>query len=481
MSFKILSILYTEFNIDKGPELVYQVPSNSIPEEDFKKISEFVVPLTKFCHKEISLHLGNAYLLGFPIFLNNQIYERNKFEFNFCLLVEEEDYESNNYLYQCLIKKIDITFENLEIDYNFKFMKQSLNMIKKFIDTLYLEFSLGKSIINIQIDEEEKENDLNVVKDEESLSLEKIESIENLSSKSDIPKVQSIDKIDMHELNIQFSHSSNKAIVKHNYDLKEEKKDKKIINFSFRYIDFNNSEIEIKNYSVPVWIKKIYIEEGNKLDYISLSIISKINGINSVDYISKEVKYLDLVKYVLNSLYLTKQIIFVDIYQESNIYKPTKEIKNIKIDNLFNKFKEFYILNKTQNNCFQNNIDEAKNNINNLNDEKTKIKNIDDHMFFSYYVLLSNSKNVKHFIDKVNNFDLNIQLFIAFGIYLGIIRRIHLYFVIKSITNNEEIVKLMDGQHCEDDICVEKGINLERLKNIYEENKGGETHYFLYK
>ena len=139
----------------------------------------------------------------------------------------------------------------------------------------------------------------------------------------------------------------------------------------------------------------------------------------------------------------------------------------------------FYTLNKTQNN-FKDNIEETKNNINNLN-TNIKIKNIDDHMFFSYYVLLSNSKNVKHFIDKVKNFDLNIQLFIAFGIYLGIIRRIHLYYVIKSITNNEEVVKLMDGQHCEDDICVEKGINLEKLKNIYEENKGSETHYFLYK
>ena len=42
MSFKILSILYTEFNIDKGPELVYQVPNNYIKLEDFKKISEFV-------------------------------------------------------------------------------------------------------------------------------------------------------------------------------------------------------------------------------------------------------------------------------------------------------------------------------------------------------------------------------------------------------------------------------------------------------
>ena len=479
MSFKILSILYTEFNIDKGPELVYQVPSDSIPEEDFKKISEFVVPLTKFCHKEISLHLGNAYLLGFPIFLNNQIYERNKFEFNFCLLVEEEDYESKNYLYQCLIKKIDVTFENLEIDYNFKFMKQSLNMIKKFMDILYLEFISVKPIINIHIEEVEKEKDLNIGKDEESLSFEKKESMGNLSSKSDMPKVQPKDKVDANDLNIHFSHSSNKAISERNYDLKEEIKNKKMINFSFRYIDFNNSEIEIKNYSVPVWIKKIYIEEGNKLDYISLSIISKINGINSVDYISKEVKYLDLVKYVLNSLYLTKQIIFVDIFQESNIYKSNKAIKDIKIENLFNKFIVFYTLNKTQNN-FKDNIEETKNSINNLNNN-IKIKSIDDHMFFSYYVLLSNSKNVKHFIDKVKNFDLNLQLFIAFGIYLGIIRRIHLYYVIKSITNNEEVVKLMDGQHCEDDICVEKGINLEKLKNIYEENKGSETHYFLYK
>ena len=39
----------------------------------------------------------------------------------------------------------------------------------------------------------------------------------------------------------------------------------------------------------------------------------------------------------------------------------------------------------------------------------------------------------------------------------------------------------MDGQHCEDEICLEKGITLERLKKIYEDNKGGEMYYFLYK
>lgn len=212
---------------------------------------------------------------------------------------------------------------------------------------------------------------------------------------------------------------------------------------------------------MPIWIKKIYKEEILKLDNISILIINKINGINSVENISKEPLSIDLVKYVLYSLYLTEQITFVDLFQHSNIYKPTINLKNIKIEGLFNKFKNFYILN-------------------NINDDITN-KNIDDHKLFSYYVLLSNSKNVKNFEDKAKDFEINLQLFIAFGVYLGIIRRIHLYFFIKKYANTDDIVSLMDGKHCEDDICVEKGITLEKLKKIYDENKGGDNYYFLYK
>jgi hypothetical protein len=457
MSFKILSILYTEFNIDKGPELVYQVPNNYIKLEDFKKISEFVVPLSKFCYKEISLHLGNSYLLGFPIFFNNQIYERNRFEFNFCLLVDEDDYENNNFLYQCLIKKIDTTFENIEIDYNFKFMKKNLPMIKKFIDLLYLEFISGKSIININIEEIDNNNNKLKIKKLENINfLEKNKSKENISNK-DLPNIY-FEKIKIeNDLDIHSSLSSSKALP----NQEEQKQNKKIINFSFKYINFNNINIEIKNHFVPIWIKKIYKEEILKLDNISILIINKINGINSVENISKEPLSIDLVKYVLYSLYLTEQITFVDLFQHSNIYKPTINLKNIKIEGLFNKFKNFYILN-------------------NINDDITN-KNIDDHKLFSYYVLLSNSKNVKNFEDKAKDFEINLQLFIAFGVYLGIIRRIHLYFFIKKYANTDDIVSLMDGKHCEDDICVEKGITLEKLKKIYDENKGGDNYYFLYK
>ncbi len=68
MSFKVLALIYTEFNLEKGPELVYQIPENYIKQDQFKKISEFMVPTTQFCNKEVTLHLGNAYLLGYPIF-----------------------------------------------------------------------------------------------------------------------------------------------------------------------------------------------------------------------------------------------------------------------------------------------------------------------------------------------------------------------------------------------------------------------------
>ena len=484
MSFKILAVLYTEFNIDKGPELVYQTPYNYMTQEDFKKISEFVVPLSKFCNKEISLHLGNAYLLGFPIFLNNQIYERNRFEFNFCLLVDEEDYENNNYLYQCLIKKIDMTFENLEIDYNFRFMKKSPKMIRDFVDILYSEFNSNKSILNIHIEEKETEENLNISdlyefnssdkkrKEKNIQYLEKINSEENFSkSKIDMPTVQ-INKDD--DLDIRYSHSSCKEIKKKDVP----KKNKKIINFSFRYIDFTNIKINILNHWVPAWIKEYDKEEVNyKLDYLSSNIIKEINGIKSVKKISEElILSLDLVKYVLYSLYIMGEITFVDIFSYSNIYKPTMELKELKIEGLFNRFKNFCILNQNDNKLgiyFNEDKNISKDNI---------CKYMDDNKFFSYYILLANSKDVKNFEEKVNDFDFNLPLFIAFGVYLGIIRRIHLFFVIKKFLNSkDEFILLMDGKHSEDEICVEKGISLETLKKIYEDNKDGDIRYFLYK
>ena len=413
MSFKILAILYTEFNLEKGPELVYQEPDNYVKIKEFNKISEFVVPSTHFCNKEVNLHLGNAYLLGYPIFLNNSNYDRNRFEFNFCIIIDEAEYEYNNYLYDCLIKKINTTFENIEIDYSFNFMKNNMNMIRKFIIHLFNDFKNNKSVINIHINEDDIENENNINKEiteteeEEDIDinnninlipLEKIRSEDYTSSKSktDIPRVQKS------PLDLAY-HSSTKEIFKSDFlnHINNPKKSniKKQINFSFRYIDFTHIKINIQNYYVPVWIKEIDKEEINKLDTINSRIISNINGINSVYKIAQMVsKKLDLVKYAL----------------------------------------------------------------------------------FSYYVLLANSKDVKSFREKLKIIEFNLNLFVGFGVYLGIIRRIHLYFYyVGKGPIIDEIYSLMDGKHCEDEISIEKGISVEMLCEKYKDSE--DKTYYLYK
>ena len=495
MSYKIFAIIYSEFNLEKGPEIVYQVPHNYIKQEDFKKISEFVVPTTQFCNKEVSLHLGNTYLLGYPISLNNPIYDRNRFEFNFAILIDEEEYENNNYLYDCLIKKICTTFENLEIDYDFNFMKKNVYMIQKFIETLYSHFNSNQSVINIHIEEGDNENEININEDIEvsndednsklnNIGLEKLkpEDLTFSKSKTEMPRISPKKEIDLSMKNMN---NSSKDIIKpeyiNNYDNNSKNiKTKKQINFSFRYIDFAHIKINIKNYYVPIWIKELDKEEIKKLDNIKLYIINKINGINSVNKISKILSIgIDLVKYALSSLYIIGGIAFIDIFQYTNIYKPTIELKKLKIEGFLQRFKKFCKMNKDENKF---NISYENQNEKNNNDEYI-FKYMDDNKLFSYYVLLTNSKDVKHFADKLNNYEFNLQLFVGFGVYLGIIRRIHLYyyFIGKEAINNE-ILSLMDGNHCEDEILVEKGVTLETLRKYYDDYKHLENKcYYLYK
>ena len=484
MSFKILSIIYAEFNLEKGPELVYQEPENYIELIKFTKISEFVVPTTQFCNKEIALHLGNAYLLGYPIFLNNSNYDRNRFEFNFCLLIDEEEYEKNNYLYDCLIKKINTTFENLEIDYNFNFMKNNIDMIKNFIKHLFLIFKKNQTVINIHIEEGELENDIieneietieNSDDDKNLIPLGKINygKLTLSKSKTELPRL-----LPKHSLDLQYSHTSSKWIFKadldNNYNINNNYKKaniKKQINFSFRYLDFTHIKINIQNYYVPIWIKELEKEEINKLDSINLRIINNINGINTVNKIAKNVSEgLDLVKYALSSLYIIRGITFIDILHDSNIYKPTTELKKLKIEGLYEKFKKFCKINKN----------ESQYEINNNNNDENSLEYMDDNKLFSYYVLLANSKDVKSFRDKIKKIEFNMNLFIGFGVYLGIIRRIHIYFyyIGKGIII-DEIFSLMDGKHCEDEISVEKGISVEKLFEKYKDSE--DKCYYLYK
>jgi hypothetical protein len=105
---------------------------------------------------------------------------------------------------------------------------------------------------------------------------------------------------------------------------------------------------------------------------------------------------------------------------------------------------------------------------------------MNDKKLFSYYVLLANSKDVKSFREKLKSIEFNLNLFVGFGVYLGIIRRIHLYFYyVGKGPIIDEIYSLMDGKHCEDEISIEKGISVEMLCEKYKDSE--DKTYYLYK
>ena len=158
MSFQIFGCFYCEFNTTKGRELVYQYPNNFLNIDEFNKISKYMIPREELWNKTVSLKLGNSYLLGYPKYLTHSNYDRTKFQFNFCILIDSDEYESNYYLYELLIQKIGNTFEKLEIESNFCFMKKNTDIILLFLETLYenakenkqcINFNVGKDNINI--------------------------------------------------------------------------------------------------------------------------------------------------------------------------------------------------------------------------------------------------------------------------------------------------------------------------------------------
>ena len=87
-----------------------------IKHDEFIKISEFVIPRPELCDKLISLKLGNSYLIGYPIHLENTKYDRTKFQFNFSLIITVKEFENNFTNYEILLNKIAKIYECLEVN-----------------------------------------------------------------------------------------------------------------------------------------------------------------------------------------------------------------------------------------------------------------------------------------------------------------------------------------------------------------------------
>jgi len=212
---------------------------------------------------------------------------------------------------------------------------------------------------------------------------------------------------------------------------------------------------EVREYQVPVFIQKIENMATNNLDLTMRQIVSYIDGANYVKKISilADVK-LELVKKCITELMILGWVTLIDIFQYSNVYTITKDIVNIIQDkNLQEKCIKAVAVNE---------------------EEPVHFKDI-----YALYCKLRPGLPLRHFCTqlKPRKYNINAIKFITFGCINGLIRRIHNYPIcidkpLEPIDQNlgnllhYELLLLMDGKHCDDEICTKYSICYTKLEEI---------------
>ena len=373
MNNDILCLFYSQFNIEKGGEIITQYPQGFLNNEEFGKISEYIVPRQELCNKFLSLKLGSTYLMGFPINLISPNYNRAKFQFNFCLIVKEEGYNYNKEIYEALLSKVGKTFEEYEILFGYDLILHNTQNIKNFTKSLYESLLTDEEIISIPIYFfiKGKSKFLEETKDKISRrNSTKISLDTNIDeeSKLDICKQKStldINKIEFEKLNSNDKVYYKKSVSNIKYELLETLDFSKFshiekIHFFFKFYDLKYVKTNIKDYLVPIFINTINRNDFNLLCPITKKVISEIDGISFIKKISVESEIeIAIVKNIIYTLILKKVIILVDIFQYRNIYRhSSKFLEFYDNSSLYDEFIYFYSINRgtviTNNNLDKN-------------------------------------------------------------------------------------------------------------------------------
>ena len=110
-----------------GTKVVHQSPPGCIVPEpgvdrarlfDFETMAEYIIPKQAFCNRYVTVcDPEHKYrILGHPVCITDEKYERNEFMFNFCIVINTED---NKIPFESVIRRLASTFTEMEIQNEF--------------------------------------------------------------------------------------------------------------------------------------------------------------------------------------------------------------------------------------------------------------------------------------------------------------------------------------------------------------------------
>ncbi|KAK3329526.1 nitrogen permease regulator 2 [Apodospora peruviana] len=108
----------TKIVAQSPPGCIVPVPGVSKPPLfDFSVLSEYVIPRQAFCNRYITVNdpEGKYSVLGFPVSIRSQRYDRNEFIFNFGIVVECEAVTVADQIpYERVVRRLAVTFAEME-------------------------------------------------------------------------------------------------------------------------------------------------------------------------------------------------------------------------------------------------------------------------------------------------------------------------------------------------------------------------------
>lgn len=118
-----------------GTKVVHQSPPGCITPEpdvdkprlfDFETMAEYIIPRQAFCNRYVTIcDPENKYrILGYPVCIKDERYERNEFMFNFCIVIGAE---VDKIPYEAVARRLASTFTEMEIQNQFLSQEDASN------------------------------------------------------------------------------------------------------------------------------------------------------------------------------------------------------------------------------------------------------------------------------------------------------------------------------------------------------------------
>ena len=119
------AIFYARFHPERGPSVIHHYPDPSIIASstssretllNFSDISSYIIPPYELCNQALSICVNGCRVLGFPVSLEDARYERNRFTFNVCFVLSEQENDEvgNTRAWERVVRKTAAFFKAME-------------------------------------------------------------------------------------------------------------------------------------------------------------------------------------------------------------------------------------------------------------------------------------------------------------------------------------------------------------------------------